>query len=89
MRPRELGDAIAAGRVTLVQFADTPGAAARGALRPVVDAALAEAEKNGTAETLYKKWFMSPIPPKGLNLELPLSDDMKQLFQNPNDKPLQ
>src|SRR6201987_6329890 len=57
--------------------------------KAVVDAALAEAEKNGTAEALYKKWFMSPIPPKGLNLELPLSDDMKQLFQNPNDKPLQ
>jgi glutamate/aspartate transport system substrate-binding protein len=57
--------------------------------KAVVDAALAEAEKNGTAEALFKKWFMSPIPPKGLNLELPLSDDMKQLFQNPNDKPLQ
>ena len=57
--------------------------------KAVVDNALAEADKNGTAEALYKKWFMSPIPPKGLNLELPLSDDMKQLFQNPNDKPLQ
>ena len=57
--------------------------------KAVVDNALAEAEKNGTVEALYKKWFMSPIPPKGLNLELPLSDDMKQLFQGPNDKPLQ
>jgi glutamate/aspartate transport system substrate-binding protein len=57
--------------------------------KAVVDAALADAEKNGTAETLYKKWFMSPIPPKGLNLDLPLSDDMKQLFQNPNDKAFQ
>lgn len=57
--------------------------------KAVVDSVLAEAEKNGTAEALYKKWFMSPIPPKGLNLELPLSDDMKQLFQAPNDKPLQ
>jgi glutamate/aspartate transport system substrate-binding protein len=57
--------------------------------KAVVDAALAEAEKNGTAETLYKKWFLSPIPPKGLNLDLPLSDDMKQLFQNPNDKAFQ
>jgi len=57
--------------------------------KAVVDSAIAEAQKNGTAETLYKKWFMSPIPPKGLNLNLPLSDDMKELFQNPNDKPLQ
>jgi glutamate/aspartate transport system substrate-binding protein len=57
--------------------------------KAVVDATIAEAEKNGTAATLYNKWFMSPIPPKGLNLNLPLSDDMKALFQNPNDKPLQ
>jgi glutamate/aspartate transport system substrate-binding protein len=57
--------------------------------KAVVDAALAEAEKNGTAENLYKKWFESPIPPKGLNLNLPMSDDMRELFKNPNDKPLQ
>lgn len=57
--------------------------------KTVVDSALADAEKSGVAETLYKKWFLSPIPPKGLNLDLPLSDDMKELFQNPNDKPLQ
>jgi len=57
--------------------------------KAIVDAAIAEAERDGTAEKLYQKWFMSPIPPKELNLNLPLSDDMKQLFQNPNDKPLQ
>ncbi|MBV8813453.1 MAG: glutamate/aspartate ABC transporter substrate-binding protein [Verrucomicrobia bacterium] len=57
--------------------------------KALVDEAIAEAERDGTAQKLYQKWFMSPIPPKGLNLNLPLSDDMKQLFQNPNDKPLQ
>jgi glutamate/aspartate transport system substrate-binding protein len=57
--------------------------------KALVDEAIAEAERDGTAEKLYQKWFMSPIPPKRLNLNLPLSDDMKQLFQNPNDKPLQ
>ena len=57
--------------------------------KALVDSALADAERDGTAAKFYQKWFESPIPPKGLNLELPLSDDMKQLFQNPNDKPLQ
>jgi glutamate/aspartate transport system substrate-binding protein len=57
--------------------------------KALVDEAIAEAERDGTAEKLYQKWFMSPIPPKRLNLNLPLSDDMKQLFQKPNDKPLQ
>ncbi len=40
-------------------------------------------------EKLFKKWFQSPIPPKGVNLNLPLSDDMKALFKNPNDKAFQ
>jgi glutamate/aspartate transport system substrate-binding protein len=37
---------------------------------------------------MYTKWFMQPVPPKGLNLDFPLSDDMKALFKNPNDKAL-
>ncbi|HEX7623842.1 MAG TPA: glutamate/aspartate ABC transporter substrate-binding protein [Anaeromyxobacteraceae bacterium] len=57
--------------------------------KKLVDAAIAQAMTSGEAEQLYKKWFSSPIPPKGLNLNLPLSDDMKQLFKNPNDKALQ
>jgi glutamate/aspartate transport system substrate-binding protein len=31
---------------------------------------------------------MQPVPPKGLNLDFPLSDDMKALFKTPNDKAL-
>jgi glutamate/aspartate transport system substrate-binding protein len=59
------------------------------AFKKVVDAAIAEAMTSGEAEKLFKKWFQSPIPPKGLNLGLPLSDDMKDLFKSPNDKALQ
>jgi glutamate/aspartate transport system substrate-binding protein len=58
------------------------------ALKKVVDAALTKAMKSGDAEKIYAKWFMSPIPPKGLNLNMPLSDDMKALYKNPNDKAL-
>jgi len=57
--------------------------------KKVVDAAIAEAMTSGEAEKLYRKWFESPIPPKGLNLNLPLSDEMKELFKAPNDKALQ
>jgi glutamate/aspartate transport system substrate-binding protein len=59
------------------------------AFKKVVDGAIAQAMTSGEAEKLFKKWFQSPIPPKGLNLDLPLSDDMKELFKNPNDKALQ
>ncbi len=56
--------------------------------KKAVDAAIASAMTSGEAEKLYRKWFQSPIPPKGLKLDLPLSDDMKQLFKNPNDRAL-
>jgi glutamate/aspartate transport system substrate-binding protein len=56
------------------------------AFKKVVDAAIASAMKSGAAERIYAKWFMNPIPPKGLNLNFPMSDDMKALYRNPNDK---
>ncbi|MCG1043298.1 glutamate/aspartate ABC transporter substrate-binding protein [Mycetohabitans sp. B8] len=56
------------------------------AFKKVVDAAIAKVETSGEAAQIYKKWFESPIPPKGLNLNFPLSDDMRALFKSPNDK---
>jgi glutamate/aspartate transport system substrate-binding protein len=56
------------------------------AFKKVVDAALTKALTSGEAEKIYTKWFMNPIPPKGLNLNMPLSDDMKAAFKAPNDK---
>ena len=47
---------------------DDPG------FKKLVDAALAKAMTSGEAEAIYKKWFTQPIPPKGLNLNFPLSD---------------
>ena len=57
--------------------------------KKLVDEVIAKVQTSGEAEKLYNKWFLSPIPPKGLNLNLPLSDDMRQLFKNPNDKAFQ
>jgi glutamate/aspartate transport system substrate-binding protein len=54
--------------------------------KKVVDSALSKAMTAGEAEKIYNKWFMNPIPPKGLNLSMPLSDDMKALYKAPNDK---
>lgn len=59
---------------------DDPG------FKKVVDAALAKVMTSGEAEKIYGKWFLNPIPPKGLNLNMPLSDDMKALYKAPNDK---
>lgn len=56
--------------------------------RQVVDDAVARLQTSGQADVLYRKWFDSAIPPNGLNLHLPESDDLKALFKSPDDKPL-
>ena len=57
------------------------------AFKKVVDQEIARIMKSGEAEVLYRKWLMSPIPPKGGNLGFPMSEAMNSLFKNPNDKP--
>ncbi len=56
--------------------------------KKVMDDTIAQMQRSGEAEKLYDKWFNSPIPPKGINLKYPLSNEMRALFQNPNDKAL-
>ncbi|HUA10094.1 MAG TPA: lysine 5,6-aminomutase subunit alpha [Candidatus Acidoferrales bacterium] len=63
LTPHALGAEIAAGRLTLAQFAGTPAAAARGALRPFVDAALARVRGQRAArEERLARIPMSPPP---------------------------
>lgn len=59
------------------------------AFKALVDATLAKAMTSGEAEKIYAKWFLSPVPPKGLNLNFPLSEQMAALYKAPNDKPFQ
>lgn len=54
--------------------------------KKVVDDAIAKLQTSGEADKIYAKWFMNPIPPKGLNLNMPMSDEMKALHKAPNDK---
>ena len=54
--------------------------------KKVVDTALAKVMTSPEIEKIYTKWFMSPIPPKGLNLNFPMSADNTKAFKSPNDK---
>jgi glutamate/aspartate transport system substrate-binding protein len=56
------------------------------AFKKVVDGALAQVMTSGEAEKIYAKWFLQPIPPKGLNLNFALSYALKKLYKSPNDK---
>lgn len=55
-------------------------------LKKIVDKVLREMMSSGELERLYNKWFMSPIPPKGINLNIPMSGLLKELIRNPNDE---
>jgi glutamate/aspartate transport system substrate-binding protein len=59
------------------------------AFKKLVDDTLAAMMKSGEFEALYKKWFQSPIPPRNINLNYPLSAEMKDLYASPNDKAFQ
>jgi glutamate/aspartate transport system substrate-binding protein len=54
--------------------------------KAIVDAAIADWMRSGQAAMSYKRWFQSPTPPDGINLNFPMSSDMEYLFRNPNDR---
>jgi hypothetical protein len=52
-----------------------------------VDGVLAAQMKSGEFEKLYRKWFMSPIPPKGINLNAPMGKELLENMKALSDKP--
>ncbi|HEI7945202.1 TPA: glutamate/aspartate ABC transporter substrate-binding protein [Morganella morganii] len=54
--------------------------------KALIDKTVSDAQTSGEAEKSYTRWFKQPIPPKNLNLNFELSDEMKGLFKAPNDK---
>ena len=57
------------------------------AFKKVVDDTVAGLMKSGEFEALYKKWFMSPIPPKNINLNAPMSKELQDNLKALSDKP--
>lgn len=55
------------------------------AFKATVDAALTEAMASGRFATLYERWFRTPIPPQGQNLDLPMSEALRARVANPSD----
>ena len=57
------------------------------AFKKLVDDTFIGMMKSGEFEKLYTKWFMSPIPPKNVPLNLPMSQQLKDNIKTPSDKP--
>ena len=53
--------------------------------KAVVDAAMTKTYKSGAINAIYEKWFLKPIPPKGVNLNVPMSASFKKVIANPTD----
>jgi glutamate/aspartate transport system substrate-binding protein len=56
------------------------------AFKKLVDDALIATFKSGEINKIYAKWFQSTIPPKNINLNLPMSKALQEAIKNPSDK---
>jgi ABC-type amino acid transport substrate-binding protein len=55
--------------------------------KKLVDGTINRLIKSGEFARMYTKWFESPIPPKGANLGLPMSQQLKDNLKAQSDKP--
>ncbi|MGF6485990.1 glutamate/aspartate ABC transporter substrate-binding protein [Paraburkholderia sp. JPY419] len=57
--------------------------------RKLVDDTLEQVMKGPEIHTMYDRWFVKPVPPKNISFDFPMSDSLKQLYAQPNDKALE
>jgi ABC-type amino acid transport substrate-binding protein len=76
-----VGEAIQVEPYAIMLRLDDP------AFKKLVDGTLANLMKNGEFTKLYTKWFQSPIPPKGINLNAPMSPELVENLKALSDKP--
>lgn len=53
----------------------------------LVDNTLVGLYKSGEIGKIYDRWFMKPIPPKGITLNFPLGAQLQRTFTKPSDSP--
>lgn len=59
------------------------------AFKKAVDDSIRAQIKSGELAKLYDKWFMQPIPPKNVSVNLPMGSTLKTLLSTPNDNPME
>jgi glutamate/aspartate transport system substrate-binding protein len=55
------------------------------AFKAVADKAMSAVYKSGQINAIYSKWFQKPVPPKGVNLNLPMTTAFKKVVAKPTD----
>ena len=55
------------------------------AFKKIADGAIQGLFKSGEINKIYAKWFQSAIPPKNINLNLPMTEALKKVVARPTD----
>ena len=55
--------------------------------KQVVDSAIGALMSSGAINGIYNTWFEKPVPPKGINLNIPMSASLKKVIAKPTDSP--
>ena len=76
-----VGEVISTEPIAIMVRKDDPE------FKTAVDNSIKKMMKDGTLAKLWDKWFLQPIPPKGIKIGLALSAGTKEAWANPNDKP--
>lgn len=53
------------------------------AFQKLVDDAMTRTYQSGAIQGIYEKWFLKPIPPRGVNLNVPMSEQFKKVVARP------
>jgi ABC-type amino acid transport substrate-binding protein len=76
-----VGDALQVEPYAIMLRKDDPS------FKALVDGTLARLMDSGDFEKLYRKWFQSAIPPKGVNLNAPMSKELMDNIKARSDRP--
>jgi len=76
-----VGEVLAVEPIAIMIRKDDP------AFKKAVDDSIRKMLTSGDIQKLYAKWFLAPIPPRNINVNLAAGENTKAAWANPSDKP--
>ena len=76
-----VGETLSEEPIAIMYRKDDPG------FKKVVDNAVIAMMKSGEVDKIYDKWFLKPIPPRSVSVNMAMTPSLKNAIANPNDKP--
>ena len=76
-----VGETLSEEPIAVMYRKDDPG------FKKVVDNAVIAMMKSGEVDKIYDKWFLKPIPPRSVSVNMAMTPSLKNAIANPNDKP--